>query len=249
MENSTNFKQTLNTDRPALSQKMQQQFNERFIYECNNFIKKYTKALSRCQPSIDPSIPAILKQAIAALENTVRDIQNGTKKMEDLKRFKIQVAIPLSVEPQPIKILCRLDQSHISKSLPVNSYLEVIPPVGEKYKAPLIIEKNCLYNYTNEFKLGAKTSQNFALLKASDFLFNIYYIPPSISTPVPELIGSASFGLGPLQFTSSISQTLEFIDENGVDSGIKFECRLSMDGPLAPDEGINIDDIIRVFSV
>ena len=116
--------------RPVLSEKMQQQFNERFIYECNTFIKKYSQALSQCSPDVDPSIPQILKQAIEALTNTIKDIQEGKRKMDELRRFKIQLAIPLAVDPQPIKILCRLDQSHTSKALPINSYLEVVPPIG-----------------------------------------------------------------------------------------------------------------------
>ena len=234
---------------PVLSEKMQKQINDQFIIECNNYIKKYTSALQQCSSNIDPTIPSTLNQAIAALKNTVECLQNGTKKIDELRRFKIQVAIPTAIDPQPISIFCRLDQNYSSKSMDVNSFVEIIPPVGEKYKAPRVIEKNCIYNYTHEFKVGPKTTQNYAMLKACDFKFKIYYIPHAVSTPEPILVGQASLGLGPLQFTSSITQKLEFTKEDGSDSGFVFDCKLTMNHPLVPDDGINIDDIIRVFSI
>ena len=169
--------------------------------------------------------------------------------MEELRRFKIQITIPLSIDPLPIKIHCRLDQSKTSKAMDINTFVEIIPPVGDKYKTPIVIQRNTIYNYSTDFLLGPKTNQNYVMLKASSFLFNIYYIPPAISSPKPKLLAQAKLALGPLQFTSSLSQTLEFNNEDGSDSGFAFECKLSMDKPLVQDEGINIDDIIRVFSI
>lgn len=222
---------------------------DRFILECQAKIKKLQMALDKCPPSIQPEIPKNLTTAINALNKTIEELQTGEKTMENLRRFKIQATIPPSSDNQPVTMHVRIDQSYSSKPLDPNCYIEFIPPSGESFKTPLTHSRNSIFNYTYDFDLGTKTAQNISFLKASELKFKIYKVPPQVYDAQNILLGEASVGLGLLQYSTTISQRLDFLTQSVPHPEYIFECKITLNSPLVQDSGITVDEIISVFGI
>ncbi|EAY21930.1 hypothetical protein TVAG_249900 [Trichomonas vaginalis G3] len=224
------------------------QLHDQFILECQMKLKKLKAALDMCSPSIQPEIPNNLTKAINALNNTITELNRGTKTMDSLRRFKIQATIPPSSDNQPVHMHVRIDQSYSSKALEPNCYIVITPPAGEIFKTPLTHSKNSIYNYSYDCNLGNKTAQNISFLKASELKFKIFRVPPKVYGAEDILLGEANVGLGLLQYSTTITQKLEFT-LNGQHSDYIFECKITLDSPLVQDSGITVDEIISVFEI
>lgn len=221
---------------------------EEYKRKCLSQIELFEKLYNESKDSSDKDTSRVIKVALEALINSVEVAKNGAC-LSNLRTFRVTAYIPSNTKARHVIIRMRLDQVRTSVSLPKNHFIVIESPNGEKYQTPRTLEKDIVHCYTHDFDCGERSENNLSSLKSSFFKFKLYGIPPGINITRPVLVGEDVIPLGSLAFMPSISHTVRFKRPDGSDTYHAFDCKITMDKPLIPDLGKNIEEIIRVFSL
>ena len=109
-----------------------------FIQESRRKRKKLMDALLRCSSAEDQSPAETLRSAIDSITDTISALKAGTKSLEDLKRYHIAIALPISDIESNVLVSIELKQRDKSPPLPLSHFIEVKSPLGDVTRTPII---------------------------------------------------------------------------------------------------------------
>lgn len=217
-----------------------------FIQESKRKRKKLMDALLRCSTAEDQSPAETLRAAINSVTDTISALKAGTKTLDDLQRYHISLALPLSEAESNVLITVELRQKKGTHPIPLYHYLEVKPPIGEANCTPVfkVRDENFEYKYT--FDMGERNPQQIEELRSSDFEFRVYHQSDYMGKIKKNIMCMATAPLSPLAYSLNSSAPLIFMSLDGEKSNIVFTVRFSVTAPLVSSDDLLIDEIINV---
>ena len=230
-----------------LSETAQEDLIRIFISESKKKRKKLMDALLRCATAENQTPAETLRSAIDSISNTIAALQNGTKKLSDLKRFHLSVSLPMSETDTEAFVSVELTQKENSHPLPLQHFIEVKPPFGTNAKSPVIKQRVQNWSYTHSFNLGDRNPRQIEMLKASDMEFRIYHKSVVLGKTKNVLVALATAPLAPLSYALNTTSPLHFMMIDGKRTNFSFDVRMSLSAPLVAAEDLSIDENIDVI--
>ncbi|KAK8842842.1 hypothetical protein M9Y10_025708 [Tritrichomonas musculus] len=218
-----------------------------FIQESRRKRKKLMDALLRCSSAEDQSPAETLRSAIDSITDTISALKAGTKSLEDLKRYHIAIALPISDIESNVLVSIELKQRDKSPPLPLSHFIEVKSPLGDVTRTPIIKKRtNIMYQYTHTFDMGERNPRQIERLRSSDIEFRIIHRVIVLGKTKNVVKAMATAPLSPLAYSLNTSAPLIFMNLDGVKSNIIFDVRISVTAPLVSSEDLLVDEDIAV---
>lgn len=218
-----------------------------FIQESRRKRKKLMDALLRCATSEDQSPAETLRSAIDSITDTISALKAGTKGLEDLKRYHIAIALPISDVESNVLLNIELKQRENTPPVPLSHFIEVKSPLGDIARTPIIKKRtNTIYQYSHTFDMGERNPRQIEKLRSSDFEFRLMHKVVVLGKTKNVVKAMATAPLSPLAYSLNTSAPLIFMNLDGQKSNIIFDVRISTGAPLVSSEDLLVDEDISV---
>jgi hypothetical protein len=227
-----------------------------FIIGARKKRKILMDALLRCATDEDQIPAETLRSAIDAISNTIAAVRAGTKSLVELKRYHVNVFLPVNTEDKEMSLTLEITQRAKSHPLPPKHYIEVTVALTDPVVTPITKARGGAdYSYLHTFNLGERTVRQVERLRSSDVEFRIFKRTTTFSgganlcdTKIrPILVGLATAPLAPLSFALNTTAPLNFLGIDGRRTPFLFDVRFSVPSPLACKEDMVIDELIDVI--
>ena len=229
--------------------KKEQKQIELFIKQSKKLRKKFRDGLIRSATAEDQGPTRSLRSAIYSINNTIAALQEGTKNLDQLKKYHIHVFLPFKIEDPEIEITYELTQKKGSHPLPLGYFIQIQPPIVEPAQTEIIKQRNLDLKYQHTFNFGERNIYTVIDLQKSDTEFKIYQRTNILGKVKDVLKAIATVSLAPLSYSTNVTAPLYFSAIDGTRTHYAFDVRLIESSPLAAPEDLNIDEDIYVFEV
>lgn len=230
-----------------LSETSKQDLIRIFIQESRRKRKKLMDALLRCSTAEDQFPAKTLRSAIDSITDTISALKAGTKSLEDLKRYHIAIALPISDIESNVLISIELKQRNNTPPVPLSHFIEVKSPLGDVARTPLIKKRtNTIYQYSHTFDMGERNPRQIEKLRSSDFEFRLFHKCVVLGKTKNVVKAMATAPLSPLAYSLNTMAPLIFMNLDGQKSNIIFDVRISVAAPLVSSEDLLVDEDIAV---
>lgn len=221
-----------------------------FIRKSKKMRKKLKDGLIRSAYAEDQGPMRNLRSAIYSINNTIAALQQGTKKLADIKKFHLHIFLPFENSDPEIEIKIEILQRKQSNPLPPGYFLEIQPPRIESARTAIIkSRKTGLLKYEHTFNFGERNIYTVNDLLKGDFEFKLYQRSTILGEIRNILKAVATVPIGPLSYSTNVTAALRFQFLDGHQSPYIFDARLIENSPLAAPEDLNIDENIYVFEI
>ena len=188
----------------------------------------------------------IFSRLLSRLETTVHEVNVGNQPLSNLQTFKYNMVLPQISLSKPFSISVHLDQKRGSPTLPLNHYIQIIPPFGPPDQFPMVLTPNTIYNYSKIFEVPDRSEKSIYAIKSKSIEFRLYkyqsYEDIVKHTKGDVLCSTAFFSISLLTSQSYLSGPISFpsttIDGEKVE--YQFDVTVHSKEIIIPPQGKNI---------
>jgi len=218
-----------------------------FISKTKKTKKRFMELLLKCSTLENQEPSTILRSAINALSNTIASLTEGTKTLDDIKRYNINVSICKEEDMPPLMISLIIEQKKSSHPLPLNHFIEISVPLNDKAHTKPIKKVGTITRFEHVFVFSERSDEIIEQLVASDVQFTLYKKSSLLGNEKIVPIAIATAPISPLVYSTSSSIPLNFMMLDGVKTRFSFDCIMNVEFPLVTTSELMVNETIDVI--